>query len=170
MIVKRVQKYLVVDYQKCTGCRLCALACSLEKTGTCNPARARIRVADWEEKGFIVPIVCQDCAEPICMNACKEKAIIRDVETGAITIDRSRCTNCKICMQVCPFGGPSFDPAAREVVLCDHCSGNPACTDVCTRGALRYTAVDDEEQRTLRLNNMAEMRLTFFKLSRSQEH
>jgi len=163
--VNRSQKYLVVEYQKCTGCRLCALACSLEKTGTSNTARARIRIADWAEKGFIVPIVCQDCAEPICINACKEQAIIRDVETGAITIDRRRCTNCKICIQVCPFGGPSFDPVAKEVVLCDHCSGNPACVEVCSRGALRYIAIDDEEQRTLRLNNMVEMRKTIFKLS-----
>lgn len=160
------QKYMLVDYNKCTGCRLCTLVCSLIKTGTCNSARARIRVADWKEKGFIVPLVCQDCAEPICMTACKEQAIIRDLKTGAITIAREKCTNCKRCIMVCPFGGPSFDPVAKEVVLCDHCGGNPACVDVCSRGALKYGGIDGEKQSVLRLRNMAEMRMSFFKLSR----
>ena len=35
-------KIIAVNPDKCTGCRLCELACSLKNTGEFNPARQRM--------------------------------------------------------------------------------------------------------------------------------
>jgi len=44
-----------IDYAKCTGCKLCQVACSLAHTGSVNPQRSRVRVFVGEEsriRGF----------------------------------------------------------------------------------------------------------------------
>lgn len=159
-----MRKSILVDYTKCTGCRLCTLVCSLTKTRTCNPVRARIRIADWKEEGLIVPIVCQDCEEPVCMASCPVNAITRNQETGAVEIQRDLCNNCKTCTKVCPFGGPVFDPVAKETVMCDHCEGNPACVAVCPTGAITYAGLKGKNAR-MRLTGMTEVRKSMVNLA-----
>jgi Fe-S-cluster-containing dehydrogenase component len=134
--------HLVVDPDLCTGCLLCAQVCSLNKTGTCNPARARLRIVDWESTGETVPMVCHDCAEPVCVPCCPEGAINKDSVTGMVTIDTESCTNCRLCLEICPYGAPFMDPVDRQVYLCDHCDGQPACVAVCPTGALVYCEPD----------------------------
>ena len=48
-------KALVVDPEKCNGCRLCEKACSLKHYGVEDPERSRIRIDEWE--GFFFPRV-----------------------------------------------------------------------------------------------------------------
>lgn len=129
---------LFVDYDKCTGCRMCVMACSLNKTGTFNPVRARISIVKWEEEGIMAPVMCQHCEEPFCVACCPVDAISKNEESGAIEINSQVCVGCKMCMMICPFGGPSFDPVERKVVNCDLCDGNPACVEVCPTDALQY--------------------------------
>ena len=160
-----MRKSILVDPSMCTGCKLCALICSLTKIGACNPVRSRIRIADWKEKGSVVPILCQDCEEPVCMPSCPEDAITRNQETGAVEIERDLCTNCKTCIKICPYGGPAFDPVAKEVVMCDHCGGNPACVEVCMRDALVYDRVDGANA-SIRLKGMTEIRRSMVNLGR----
>ena len=50
-------RVLAVDYEKCTGCRLCELVCSVRHEGVSNPARSRIRIVKWEWEGIYVPVV-----------------------------------------------------------------------------------------------------------------
>ncbi len=103
-------KRILVEPDLCTGCMICAQVCSLTKTRTCNPARARVRIVDCERTGVTVPVVCQDCAEPVCLFCCPPAAIRQDPASGLVSIDRESCTNCRICMRVCPFGGPTLGP------------------------------------------------------------
>jgi Fe-S-cluster-containing hydrogenase component 2 len=56
-----MDKMLIVDHEKCTGCRLCELVCSVFHTGASNPSRSRIRVIKWENVGFYLPMTCQNC-------------------------------------------------------------------------------------------------------------
>ncbi len=137
-----MRKMLLIDPDKCTGCRMCVMACSLNKTDTFNPVRSRISIAKWEEEGIMMPIMCQHCEEPPCMTACPIDAIHKNEETGTVWIDHQVCIGCKMCMMVCPFGGPSFDPVEKEVVSCDLCGGNPQCADVCPTDALQYVRAD----------------------------
>jgi len=137
-----MHKMLFIDPDRCTGCRICVMACSLSKTNTFNPIRSRISIAKWEEEGIMVPIMCQHCEEPLCMIACPVDARSKDKETGIVRINDQVCIGCRMCIMVCPFGGPSFDPVESKVVICDLCDGNPQCVDVCPTGALQYIRAD----------------------------
>ena len=102
-------KALYIDYQKCTGCRLCELVCAVSHDGISNPARSRIRVIKWEAEGLYIPMSCQQCQEAPCMNVCPVKAISRDEEMGRVYVDYDVCIGCRSCVGVCPFGAMSFN-------------------------------------------------------------
>lgn len=161
-----MRNILLIDGDKCTGCSMCVLACSFGKTDTFNPARSRIRLVNWEEQGKIVPVVCQQCEEPVCMACCPVDAISRNEETGLIEINRQVCINCKICREVCPFGGPLLDPVSGDVVLCDLCGGNPACVEVCPTSALQYVRADRDNAKR-RLAVMGKIRESIVALNKS---
>jgi len=160
-----MHKKIIIDHSKCTGCFMCGQACSLVKTGTFNPAAARIRIVDWEDSGVTVPIVCQHCAEPVCLPACPQEAISKDLQTGIVSIDSEQCINCTICRNVCPYAGPVFSPIEKQVVLCDHCGGEPTCVSVCPTGALRYVECEIGDERD-RLSAMGEIRKTLIRKER----
>ncbi|MHA2298383.1 MAG: 4Fe-4S dicluster domain-containing protein [Candidatus Hodarchaeales archaeon] len=132
-----MQKILFVDPDKCTGCRICETACSLQNEKVCNPARARIHVVKWENIGIYVPTVCQQCELPICETVCPMNAVHRDDETGAILIDYDSCVGCKTCVMFCPFGGVGIDTSGK-MIKCDLCKGDPTCVKNCEPGALQY--------------------------------
>lgn len=155
-------KKIIVDHNKCTGCLMCGQACSLVKTQTFNPGAARIRIVDWEDSGVTNPIICQHCAEPVCLPACPEGAISIDSQTGIVHIDRELCVNCTVCRKVCPYAGPVFSPIEKQVLLCDHCGGEPTCVEVCPTGALQYLEYDIGETGQ-RLSAMEEIRITVMK-------
>jgi len=53
-------KVLAISPEKCTGCRLCELVCSVYHDGVSNAARSRIKIMKWEagnilQKGFSDP-------------------------------------------------------------------------------------------------------------------
>lgn len=137
---------LTVAAEKCTGCRLCELACSVRNYGESNPVRARVYVVRDESDGLVgtVPVVCQQCVEPLCVELCPATALSRSDETGAVVVDTDRCLGCRTCVQVCPFGAPSVDRILGAAQKCDLCDGDPTCVKFCPTGAL--TAVPEEEE------------------------
>lgn len=137
------QKTLMIDYEKCTGCRLCEMVCSAFHNGAVNPSRSRIRVAKWEFIGLYVPTACQHCEKPICIEVCPAGACHRDEDTQRTAIDKDKCIGCKTCVLACPFGGPSFDAVDRVSIKCDHCDGDPQCARFCEVGAVRYVNVEE---------------------------
>ena len=102
-------KALYIDYEKCTGCRLCELVCAVKHYGISNPARARIKVMKWEQEGVYVPMSCQQCQDAPCQNICPAKAISRDDEMSRVMVDYDKCIGCRLCVAVCPFGAMSFN-------------------------------------------------------------
>ena len=135
------EKILVIDHEKCTGCRQCELVCSVFHTGASNPSRSRIRVTKWEYIGVYLPITCQDCEKPFCIEVCPTKACHRDLKTNTVLIDKDKCIGCKTCIIACPFGAPSFDTVERVTVKCDLCDGEPQCVRFCDVGAIKYLDV-----------------------------
>ena len=134
---------LIIDSDKCTGCRMCVMVCSLTKSNTFNPARSRISIVKWEEEGIMIPVMCQHCEDPPCLPCCPVDAVKKDREgTEAVSISNQTCIGCRMCMAVCPFGGPSFDSTEGKVVICDLCDGEPQCADICPTGALQYVRAD----------------------------
>jgi anaerobic carbon-monoxide dehydrogenase iron sulfur subunit len=136
-------KALYIDYEKCTGCRLCELVCAVKHYGISNPARARIKVMKWEQEGLYVPMSCQQCQDAPCLNVCPVKAISRDEELGRLMVNYDVCIGCRSCVTVCPFGAMSFNVIDRQVLKCDLCDGDPQCVRFCDRKAVDFVSPDE---------------------------
>jgi len=136
-----VRKVLVLDFQKCTGCKACVLTCSFKKEKRFSPSKSRIFVTEIESEWLSMPILCAQCDKPPCKVVCPSNAITKDLETGIVKIDYSKCIGCRECMWVCPFGAISYDPDSRQVIKCDLCNGEPACVEVCVPNALQFVPV-----------------------------
>jgi Fe-S-cluster-containing hydrogenase component 2 len=78
------------------------------------------------------------CEEAACMAICPAKAISEDKSTGARLVNESKCIKCKMCIQICPFGGNFFDARGRKILKCDLCGGDPKCASLCPSGAIVY--------------------------------
>jgi len=131
-------KVLMTDFEKCTGCRLCELVCSVKHEGASNPARSRIKVVKQEWEGGYVPLSCQQCLEAPCLAVCPARAISRDESLNRVVIDYDRCIKCRMCVAVCPFGAIGFDTVAEKVIKCDLCDGDPECAKFCQPKAVQY--------------------------------
>jgi len=128
-----------IDYEKCTGCQSCTIACALKREGVCSLPLGRIQVSRWEAEGIHVPIVCQQCEDAPCMRVCPVSgALTRDPETQVVTIDYDRCIGCRYCVLNCPFGAMLVNPITRRVMKCDHCEGDPVCVKFCYTKAIQY--------------------------------
>ena len=142
-----MQKMILVDAAKCTGCRSCELVCSVKKEGMVNPSKARCHIIRFENIVFEVPVFCQQCVDAPCKTICPVKAISRDEEIGRTKIDHDKCIGCKMCMVVCPFGAMAFDPVRKRVYKCDQCDGDPTCVKYCDTQAIKYVPVTEVNQK-----------------------
>lgn len=131
-------KILLVDPGKCTGCRMCEVACSFYHEKECNPSLSRINVLRLEDSLFY-PAMCQHCEKPLCANLCPGRAIYKN-EDGRVLINYDRCIGCRLCL-LCPFGGISVD-VKKKIVKCDLCDDEPKCVKICPTKAIDYVKAD----------------------------
>ena len=139
-----MDKVLVTDYEKCTGCRICELVCSVKHEGVSNPSRSRIKVMKWESEGRYVPMSCQQCESAPCMLICPVKAISRDESLNRVKVDYDVCIGCRMCVAICPFGAMGFDVLAKKVMKCDLCDGDPQCARFCDVHAVSYLEANEQ--------------------------
>lgn len=146
-------KYLFVYPERCTGCRLCSLACSLSKFGECNPRKAAISVVRDEFEGFEFPVVCFQCQDAPCVAACPQNAISR--EEGVLNRNEDSCIGCRLCVVVCPFS--AITSHGKELVQCDLCGGDPQCVKYCSTKAIEYA---EETQQAMQQRKKLFARIT----------
>ncbi len=137
-------KVLILDYQKCTGCRECELVCPIQHEGVSNPARSRIKVIKREWEGIYIPVTCQQCETAPCLTVCPVRAISRDQELNRVIVDYNICIGCRTCVTACPFGAMAFNPLTRKVMKCDFCDGDPQCARFCETKAIRYADASEQ--------------------------
>ncbi len=80
------RQVLIFDAEKCTGCSVCELTCSMAKHGEYNPRRSYIRILrNWEMDVNIaaLDLHCDRCNE--CIKWCAPRAIrFESAETAAL--------------------------------------------------------------------------------------
>ena len=147
------KKILVIDSEKCTGCRKCEVVCSVYHTGANDPSRSRMKILRWDHVGYYLPVSCQNCDHASCAEVCPSAACHRDPELGVTVIDPRVCIGCKSCVLACPFGVPTFDKVEGISIKCDYCQGDPQCVPSCEAGALRF--VEPDEISALKVGDLA---------------
>lgn len=148
-----MEKILLIDPEKCTGCLSCEVACSMYHDKSINPALANIHIVKLETSGLYIPIVCLQCEKPICESICPVKAIKRDQKTGAIIIDTDVCVGCRLCAIYCPFAGLRINPKNGKPLKCDLCNGDAICIKFCEPKAIQY--VDATKANVIKRQNAA---------------
>ena len=159
-------KSVIIDPEKCIGCKHCYLACAVEHASDKNllgaiaqepVPKARIFVdIGLDQRTF--PNRCRHCDPAPCVDACPSGAMFRDERTASVLIDETRCINCAMCAMACPFGVIRFHPEAQlpfhttVAVKCDNCVERqrthkpPACVEACKTGALSFEALNEALQ------------------------
>jgi len=130
-----VRRKIVVDRDRCTGCGLCQIECSLLHEGGFQPAAARIRIQPRKEGKSPVPLLCLQCESQQCVFVCPTGARWKRVETGQVVFQEDKCVHCKMCLLTCPNAG-IIDLQEERLLFCDFCGGEPACVEACPKGAL----------------------------------
>jgi carbon-monoxide dehydrogenase iron sulfur subunit len=138
-------KVLIVDEDRCTGCLLCAIACSIKHVGDISLDRAHITVWRTGEDRY-VPLTCHHCETPSCTLACPTKACHQDVGSSRVLIDSAKCIGCRSCVVACPFGHAHYDTVAGVSTKCDYCDGQPECVRVCDPDAIAYVYSDENSE------------------------
>jgi len=134
------------DYVRCSGCRLCEIACSLHHEGKIWPEASRIRVF-MLIPGVEFPHFCVQCYDYPCVNSCPSKALKVDEKTGAVIVDVEKCTACGICIDKCPGKIPHLHPSRKYVVICDLCGGDPECVKICQKAGFNVLRVVNPPRR-----------------------
>lgn len=120
---------------QCVGCRQCEAICSAQHTGCFAPWLSRVRIHRNEAKLLFRPIICRQCRNAKCQQACLVGAIEPNAQ-GVLEVDAALCIGCAACVQACPFQAMVFDAEAAVASKCDLCGGDPACVKVCPANVL----------------------------------
>ena len=134
--VRVTKPWVVRDYIKCSGCRLCEIACTMKHEGRIWPEASRVRVF-MLVPGAEVPHLCAQCSDYPCVSSCPADALSVNDGTGAVIVDEEKCTSCGACIKACPGQVPHLHPEKGHALICDLCGGEPECAKVCERAGYR---------------------------------
>lgn len=133
-----------VDSEKCCGCRICEMACSMTHLQVFNPRKAllhveidRLPALGAKASQIDVPVVCLQCEPAPCADACPEEAIEKTA-FGAWVVDAEKCTGCGLCAESCNYGMIGVDVGEEAARKCDLCEGSPSCVQYCPMQALTF--------------------------------
>ncbi len=103
---------MVIDLDRCMGCRACMEACKVENNTT--QAVFWMYVFRFEEGEYpnvnisFMPRPCQHCDNPPCAKVCPVGARYKR-EDGLVATDLDRCIGCRYCQVACPYGVNYFN-------------------------------------------------------------
>jgi benzoyl-CoA reductase subunit BamC len=128
-------KEIRVDFDKCTGCRHCETACSLQHVeDSINPNLSRIRVYVDMEKDIHIPTLAGPYTDAKCTSR------------YPIMMGGKEYDNCILCRAACPAREIFFEPGTEVPLKCDLCGEppDPACVKWCIHGALTLVEAEDK--------------------------
>lgn len=149
-----IQNIFVVDLDRCIGCKGCQVACKMEHGVALGYSRNKVftigptgTYPDLEM--YFLPVMCQQCAEPSCVNVCPTGACYINADNGTILIDKEKCIGCKSCLRACHYEINTFNNEMRVADKCDQCihlqeiGEKPACVKNCTGKALIFGDINN---------------------------
>ncbi|WP_164971567.1 4Fe-4S dicluster domain-containing protein [Proteus hauseri] len=154
---------IVIDSQKCIGCKTCEIACSVSHTSEKNGSdfldkknfHPRIRII--RLMNHFTASICHQCDDAPCAEACQTKALV--FGENSVETHPENCIGCRACLLACPFGAielmkktqspkqfflelkQQFHMDIIKCDLCKHRDKGPACVEFCPQDAL--TCVSD---------------------------
>ena len=147
---------LIIDEERCWGCKTCEVACKQEEGA---PDGVNL-ITVWEDGprmidgklDFVYRVsVCRHCDDPDCLEACPEEAITKR-EDGIVILDVEKCTGCQLCIDACPYNAIAFDGENGVARKCNLCYQRidkgllPACADnVCLAHCIYFEDHEDME-------------------------
>lgn len=100
---------MVIDQEKCVGCKSCTLAC--QANNDIHPDINWTRVYQTDRVGnetVFLPVPCQHCESAPCVSVCMVGAsYYRD--DGIVMMDYDLCIGCRYCITACPYQARSFN-------------------------------------------------------------
>lgn len=114
-VSSKVRWGMLIDTTQCaSGCTDCVTACntenglSTEQTPTAAQWIRKIEIKEIKTgRASSVPVMCQHCAEPPCVDVCPTGASFKRAD-GIVLVDRHTCIGCRYCMMACPYKARSF--------------------------------------------------------------
>ena len=153
-----------VDSSKCIGCARCVVACKTENNvpiepffyrtwverylipphGEAEVTNIHMGLAPEEEvpaakailRSFFVPKLCNQCANPPCVQVCPVGATF-STDDGVVLVNPKTCIGCRYCIQACPYGARYLHPKSATADKCTFCYHRltkgllTACVEVC---------------------------------------
>ena len=126
---------MVIDLQKCIGCKACTVACIAENA---LPPGVAYRPVTQREVGEFpqvqlqfLPRPCMHCENPPCTAVCPVGSTYKRPD-GIVAIDYDDCIGCRYCITACPYGARSFDFGEY------YADGTPEIMDYETRPSAEY--------------------------------
>lgn len=156
-------KTILVDVQNCIQCCNCQTVCKDEH---CDNDWSPIAAVQGEGQFWVkvheeevasgpqmalnrMPVMCQHCAEPACVQACPHDAI-RQRDDGIVLIDPTVCQGCGACRSACPYGVVYENRElgiSQKCTMCAHLLDDgwaePRCVTACPVGVLQFVDTDE---------------------------
>lgn len=103
---------MVIDLQKCIGCKACTVACAAENN---LPPGVIYRPVIEQEIGTFphvstrfTPRPCMQCDDPPCVPVCPVSATYKRPD-GIVAVDYDVCIGCRYCLIACPYNARTAD-------------------------------------------------------------
>lgn len=129
-----MSKQLLMDKEKCSGCRKCEMVCPKTYFKEENHEKSAIRIVEDNKERDAV--VCSQCGE--CIEICQTGAIYRD-RNGVVKIKKNLCVGCFSCVGFCPEGAMFQHSQCREPFKCIACG---ICAGKCPADALTVADIE----------------------------
>lgn len=172
---------MAIDLTRCFGCQTCAASCKVANNMPSGVLFNRVLTVGGDapdtasgeypncELSFL-PIQCQHCEKPACLDACPTGATQKG-DDGIVSVDSDLCIGCESCISACPYEGVRtligespeyyFEAVVGEADAPAHVAGTvekctfcknlidrgepPACMQVCPGRARYWGDLDDPE-------------------------
>ncbi len=137
-------KRILVNIDRCSGCRLCEMICSFSHENAFGSSISSITVIKEDIVGMDLPIVCWHCTPCNAMENCSAEALERG-EEGLIFVNEEKCVGCEKCLETCIIGALRLHPERNTPLICDQCGSRPLCIEKCPTKALTYVETEKQQ-------------------------